>query len=373
MKCNEVMEKLPEYIAGVYTKEEMSDIAEHINGCPSCSQHLRDLYEPVQKPEGKSELEKEKIRRLMKNIRWKLIARISASVIGVLIVFFYALPLIYYSISGVTNPVLRASMDMVQFSQPNAAGGYSTGGDRIFGWEMRFFTSETIGKDIAVGTEYRNIYYFGGSVECPSINSKNGLTALGIGNTFIHPEFKYTVKRPVEEKWSDIDKLGETDVTIDVSLNNTASLEQIIEVLKKYQDVRVLWMAVETGEEKQIQYGDMNYYMQWGIPGRFTDITASHGNPGTEFLPGTFAKYKEKLSQEMEWLNHNKYRVKPDADLLKYYHIDNSVGTKAEYILKNGCKVYGLRVTGKSADAAKFGMELNAREVSLEGIRFRKW
>jgi len=373
LKCDEVIRKLPEYIAGVCTKEEMNSIKEHINECPSCLQQLDELNELALGQKIKHVLENDRIGKLMRKIRWKLIISISTFAIGLLIIFFFTLPRLYYSMSGITNPVLRASMDMVQFSQSDMTGGYSTGGSRIFGWDMGFFTSKTIGNEFTIAKEYQNTYYFGSTVDCPAINAKNGLHALGVGTDFIHPKFHYNVKKPIKGKWDDIEKLTEADVTVNISLNDIVSLEEIAELLKDNPDVKVLWMAVETGEEKQILIWETNYYVQWGIPGTFIDIDTYPNDPSIEFTPETFAEYKEKLNHEMEWLNKNKHRVNPDESLLKYQQIDNSVGSKAEYILQNGYKIYGVKLTGKSNDVVDCGKDMNIREISLEGMRFTEW
>ncbi len=54
-----------------------------------------------------------------------------------------------------------------------------------------------------------------------------------------------------------------------------------------------------------------------------------------ELNKNNIKEYSEKIIEEMNWLNNNKKYVKNDKELMKDNSINNGVGSKAAYVMKN--------------------------------------
>lgn len=109
--------------------------------------------------------------------------------------------------------------------------------------------------------------------------------------------------------------------------------------------------------------------MQWGLPGTFRQFQGEV----VALAPDTIEQYRSAVLDELAWLDQNRSRVKPDRLLLRHNALDNSVGEKAAYILQHGIRVYGLQLTGPSAELLKLGEELPARKVVVVDIDFWYW
>ena len=132
-------------------------------------------------------------------------------------------------------------------------------------------------------------------------------------------------------------------------------------------------MAVESGIENTVPK-NMTYknqqVLQWGIPGKLS-------KPGAfefaVFDANNVDQFEKAALEEMKWLDNNKKLIKPNAGLLRYNAIDNSIGGKALYLLNNGIKIYGLRVTGPSSELLKLTSQLAPRTMTVIDMDFWNW
>ena len=160
--------------------------------------------------------------------------------------------------------------------------------------------------------------------------------------------------------------------TVDFSLNRIINLSDVESIISKY-DIELLWMAVEAGIEdtkpKNMSFGNQQV-LQWGIPGKLS-------KPGNfdfaQLKSDNIKKFEETVIDELKWLDENKSVLKPDSGLLKNNGIDNSVRGQAQYIIKNGIKIYGLRITGPSNELIKLTQALDIRTMSVVDMAFWNW
>ena len=59
--------------------------------------------------------------------------------------------------------------------------------------------------------------------------------------------------------------------------------------------------------------------------------------------------------------------------MLRVNGINNSVDEKASYILKNGIKVYGLRITAPSSELLKLSDSIDPRVMIVVDMDFWNW
>ncbi|MBC8062128.1 MAG: anti sigma factor C-terminal domain-containing protein [Clostridiaceae bacterium] len=148
------------------------------------------------------------------------------------------------------------------------------------------------------------------------------------------------------------------------------SLKNMSDLLKQY-DINILWMAVECGEEKTKpkDISGLNQYILWGIPGK----PFIKNSIDSSLAKGDYEQYENQIMNELKWLNENKNIIIPDKDLLKQNGIDNSVNTKADYVLKNGIKIYGVQITGPTKELLKLQKENFIRFEEVKDIGFWFW
>ena len=178
-------------------------------------------------------------------------------------------------------------------------------------------------------------------------------------------------------------KNAETSVaTVDYSFNKVLDLHDMTALLGLY-DFDICWMAVEAGIEnitfKNMSFGNQQV-LQWGIPAKLT-------KPGS-FDYAVLSKdnadsYEKAILDELRWLDNNKSIIKADPNMRYVNTIKGSVNGKTEseesiqnpveYVIKNGIKIYGFRVTGPASELIKLSKDLDLRTMSVVDMDFWYW
>lgn len=377
MECKDVKTKLKDYLAGSTCDDETNAISKHITDCDECMKAMLDIEASNPSDLGPMASRKD-LKKMYLNTRKKLMFRIIITTLCFLIGFYMLISVI---LPGIGSTILfsgdnfsnhtRAFADIIQFSQPSNVGGYGNSFDKgvNFYTRIKSYTHNSYGTRIEPSTTYEaKLYYF----------KKGIVNPLDINVDFIHPETIIAESLANEDTVSNaksiLNRNGEATVaTVDISLNSIISMNDIQNLLKNY-DVKILWMAIESGEEDvkpiNLSYG-LNQYIQWGIPGKvFSPNELSSKN---ELNADNVSDYEKIILDEMEWLNENKKLIKPNKNFLKSNKIDNSIGEKAKYVLDNGIKIYGLRITGPSDEILRIHEALDIRYESVEKIDFWYW
>lgn len=372
MKCEDVQEKLPEYLADTLNKADREKIDAHLKTCGICSKEMEELKKEI--PVDFKQDTNINQKKILKKTRLKFNLAILRTVIllfGVLFIIS-TIPTMLWGIQSALgqDKASRAFMDLVQFSQPNKVNQW--GNSRME--KLSLSVPLKIGARPVIGRKYGEQLEFVGKM---SVLTGKVSVPASIGANFIHPGlFKgenFGRNFDIKAQTDILNKnAGNSVATVDFSLDRTVGLQEINDLTGRF-DVEVCWMAVEAGIE-DIQPENMTFEkqqaLQWGIPGKLS-------RPGefdyAQLKEGNAKEFEKSAMEELKWLDDNKGVLKPDPDLLKYNGIDTSVGGKASYVLKNGIKIYGLRITGPSNELIRLSGELNARTMSVVDIDFWNW
>jgi|GEM_PF-2097209 len=375
MKCSDVKESLSKYISGTCSNEERDEISRHLSECPECMKEMTALDNDDLNNNAIIPNDKEVEKALIK-ARKKLIAKISIKVTGVILAAACILFLVVPGILNMTRMLnlskySRALVDLTQFSQPVNVGGYGNSfkGLQFYSTTLSAFTYEEI------GTEKKPAAPIEAKL---SLLTGNMIYKDFKGPSFIHPEISpegsYLDEASPEKAKKILTKNGDNTVAkINLSLSKIINLKEIEKLLNDY-DVKITWMAVECGEEnfkpKNMSMGQ-NQYIQWGIPG--TLFIREPDMHSIELNKNNIKEYSEKVIEEMTWLSNNKKYVKNDTELMKDNSINNGVGSKAAYVVKNGLKIYGLQLTGPTKELLKLQDSLDIRFENVTDIDFWFW
>ena len=373
MNCSDVKNKLPHYLSDECSPEEKFEISKHISTCPECMQALEELDKPILK--NISSIKPLDTGKLLNNARKALVLKVTATTVASIIIiistFFVLIPGILKTIQypKITN-ITRSLIDIVQFTSPSPVGGYgnSLASFGSYSFNISAYTHDITGTKKKDSREInRNFNLLTGTFKSPAPHLSQ----------FIHPsvkvsdEFLSRITPDIAKKI--LTKNGDTTVaTVDLSLKATLSLDEVTAALEDL-DLKVIWMAVECGSEgeqpKNMSTGK-NQYIQWGIPGQLFNANNSNS---PEFKLSNVSEYEKSIMEELKWLDENKHYITADKSLLKFNDLDNSVGNRAKYIIDNGIKVYGLRITGPSSELSKLDARLSIRAEEVIDIDFYYW
>ncbi|MDP4090158.1 MAG: anti sigma factor C-terminal domain-containing protein [Bacillota bacterium] len=373
MNCSDIKNKLPQYLAGECSMEDKLEISKHISTCPDCRQALEELEEPIFNNSGSHKLQDtgRMLNKARKALILKVITTILASLIILVGIFCAAIPGILRSVRYPAVPdITRSLVDITQFTSPSQVGGY---GNTLasfgeYSFNVSAYTCDVTGIKIKNSAEVtRSFDMVTGTYQSPAPHLSQ----------FVHPDVKVSDEFLSERTSAAANKIltrnGDTTVAaVDISLKSVLNLEETAAVLKGL-DLKVVWMAVECGGEgtrPTNMSSGQNQYIQWGVPGKLY----SPNNPNTiEFSNSNVSDYSKSIIEELKWLDAHKKYISADKSLLKFQRLDNSVGSRAKYIIDNGLKVYGLRITGPSSELCKLQDILDIRLEEVKDIDFYYW
>jgi len=373
MNCIDVKNKLPKYLADQCSVEEKLEMSKHISTCPHCMDALDELEEPIIK--NKDYHKSLDTGKLLNKARKTLILKVTTttvlSIIMLISVFFIIIPGVLTTMRyPKINDITRSLVDITQFTSPSPVGGY---GNSLASFGKYSF-------DVTAYTHYMTGTKLTGSGEVErKFNMITGTYQSPVQpfTQFIHPKVAVSdellkSRTPAIAK-KILTKNGESTVAVvDISLNSVLSLEEVVASLKDL-DVKVIWMSVECGSEDfkpQNMSNGQNQYVQWGIPGK---LFIQNNIGPSELDYSNPSQYEKVVIEELKWLEENKHYIAADKSLLKFQNYDNSVGNKAKYIIDNGLKVYGLRVTGPSTELSKLDSVFDIRMEEVKSIDFYYW
>ena len=321
----------------------------------------------------KDKVGEESISKVLKNTKRSFNLRI-VKVVIVIAFFAWVAWMIPAALWGVQSlhqvKASRALMDAIQFSQPDKVNSWGNSAvDRLSMSVPLRITSIPV-----TGRKYGEQREFAGGM---SVITGKVTVPVIIGVEFLHPDLFRGInpgrERNPETQASVLEKNAAATVsTVDYSLNRLMNLSEAAGLLEKY-DVDICWLAVEAGIEGKVPKNmsfEGQQVLQWGIPGKlskpgeFDYAVLKKDNAGT---------YEKAVLEEMKWLDENKGILTPDRDLLQNNGISSSVEGKAAYVVKNGIKIYGLRLTGPSSELLKLKNELNPRMMTVVNMDFWNW
>jgi hypothetical protein len=370
MKCNAIEDKLPEYLAGTLTDDLREEVSMHLSTCDKCMKKMIEMEAVMlENLNASNEIEDN---NAFNKAKRKFIIKICKLTILSIAVFvllvFLVIPGIFSSIRMMQyDKYSRAFTDLVQFSYPVQVGGYGNSFNaNPYQTIIKVYANEYVGNRIKGESKEisSKLNFITGRFESP----------VEIGTAFTHPDIDGSGaddKKSIKNAIKILENNSNNTVAVtDISLKRFISLKDVSELLKKY-DVKVLWMAIECGYEKikPKNMSGLNQYIMWGIPQKLY----SYPNKHIELTADNTKEFENRVVEEMSWLDNNKNPIIADKELLRNNGIDNSVGKKAAYIVKNGIKVYGVRITGPTKEILRLQKEINTRNENVVDIGFWFW
>lgn len=373
MDCRDVKNKLPYYLSGQCSPEEKLEISKHLSNCTDCMKELEQLEKPIfDNMDYPKSLD---TGRLLSRARNALIVKVASTTILSIIIF---ISIIFTVIPGILKiirypqvpDITRALVDITQFTSPSPVGGYgnSLASFGKYSFNVRAYTYDIAGtKQKGSGEVERKFNMITGTFQSP----------VQLFTQFSYPDVAVSDEllksRTPDNAKKILIKNGTATVAVaDISLKSLLSLEEVTASLKGL-DVKVVWMAVECGNEgfkpKNMSSGD-NQYVQWGVPGKLFSPD-SMGSAGLDYKNPL--QYEKAVINELKWLDNNKHYISADNSLMRFQGFDNSVSNNAKYIINNGLKVYGLRITGPSTELAKLDKAFDIRMEEVKDIDFYYW
>lgn len=321
----------------------------------------------------KDQVGEENISKVLKNTRRDFNLKIVKAVIAVAAVawLIWMVPSALWGVQSLHQvKASRALMDAIQFSQPDKVNSWSNNMvDRL---------SMSVPLNITVrpvtGRKYGGQREFAGGM---SVITGKVTVPVILGAEFMHPDIYKGInpgrERNPETQASVLERnAADTVATVDYSLNRMMSLSEAAGLLERY-DIGICWLAVEAGIEgvtgNNLTFENQQI-LQWGIPGKLSKPD--------EFDYAVLEKdnapyYERAVLEEMKWLDENKGILASDGSLLRDNGISSSVDDKASYVIKNGIRIYGLRLTGPSSELLKLKIELEPRMMSVVDMDFWNW
>lgn len=373
MNCSDAKNKLADYLEDRCSSEEKLELSKHISTCPHCMKALDELEEPIlYSKTSHIALDTGKLlNKARKDLIFKVATTTILSIVILISVFLVIIPGILKAVRFSKLPVLTRSLaDITQFTSPSKVGGHGNSFPSFgeYSFDIKAYTYDI------TGTKQK------GNREVTSkFNMLTGTYQSPVQPfvQFIHPKVTVSDELSVNRtsaiaKRTLIKNGNATVAVVDISLKSVLSLEEVVTSLKGL-DVDVIWMAVECGNEgfkpKNMSNG-LNQYVQWGIPGRlFNTDRIGHA----EFDYTSPAQYEKEVIEELKWLEKNKRYISADKSLLKFQGFNNTVGNNAKYIIDNGIKIYGLRITGPSSELSKLDTALDIRREEVVDVDFYYW
>ncbi|WBW97525.1 anti sigma factor C-terminal domain-containing protein [Oceanirhabdus sp. W0125-5] len=370
MKCSDVRGVLPEYISELCSESEKKEIEKHLDQCEECKTEYNKLINIGKEQTESYEEISRKIRKVRRKLNVKILATFTITMFVGYILFNSIIPSILYQIRrNDLNTAQRAIVDFYQFTSAKELTGSGIRKEK-YNNTIMLFVGDYIGSKF---TNYNTIDFNFDLI-------KNRVDSeFWLQMDIIHPDvepkegFKDMYNTEIAKKI--LKKNGnDTVARVNLSFNDLISYERTVELLNKY-DIKIIRMNIESGSEKRkIKYMEngANQHFSFGIPGQMLDITKPIFEV-VELNTQNSHEYKKSFLEELKFLNEYKYLL-ASGDMRKRGGYENDpVKDDAKYILDNGIKVYGIKVTGPSDEIFRLIDDINPRFANVEKVDFWYW
>ncbi|MDA8235744.1 MAG: anti sigma factor C-terminal domain-containing protein [Clostridia bacterium] len=328
------------YLDGEVQEDTRHAVEDHLTDCPECQAKIKALKETplnLSYLEAKSlsaEQEKTIVKKVISRFRWGMVTIISA-----LILLYYGgsiFSAIVIGFSGGEN-FERMLFNIIRFTNPGVSlrsGGINTGPWGVnLSWEgVREIGGSSI---LAMTVEARG-----------SIFGNLTFSKLEKGEPRYPKELTIIESKPKEntnhayaskqrKQW---EKLGQSFVAEGVIyFNRYLTPKEVWDITSKY-DLRVTWFAIDTGVSEREAFGypdDLAFNLETA------DKSLTQEELITESTKG--------FIKELQWLRPRIKKIKNYYG----YHPNFDLDPIAEYIDKNGVRIYAILVTGPAEEINK--------------------
>lgn len=370
MRCKEVRALLPEYISEICSDCEKKDIEKHFEECEECRREYEKLRDrKKEQPESYEEISK-RIKKVRRKLNLKILVICTAVMFSGYILYNNLIPNSLHEIRrNDLRKVQRAIVDFYQFTSVNELTGV---GNRYGKY------NETI--MIFAGNHIGSKYTHNKTIDFNFDLFKNKIdTDYWIQMDIIHPDIEPTQsfidRYNTEIAKTILKKNGDDTVSrVNISFNELISYEECIKLLDKY-GIKILRMNVESGSEKRKiknMNNGANQHFSFGIPGQLLNVNKSIFDV-MELNEENSDEYKNFFLEELKFLDEHKSLLESGDMRRRGGYENDPVEDDAEYILQNGIKVYGLKVTGPSDELYRLIEDVKPRFANVEEVDFWYW
>lgn len=370
MKCKELKELLPEYMAEICSDNEKKEAKEHLEECEECKRKYEKLREREKDQDESYEDISKRIRKVRRKLDFKILFICTIVMFVGYILYNNLIPNVLHEIRrSDLNKAQRAIVDFYQFTSVDELTGAGIR-DNKYNETILLFAGEHIGSKYThnktidfnfdlIKKQVEPDFWIQMDTIHPSIEPTKGF--MDMHNTEI-------AKKILKKNGDD------TVARVNLSFNELISYEESVELLTKYH-MKIIRMNIESGSEKRkiknMENG-ANQHFSFGIPGQMLDVNKSIFEV-MELDEENRDQYKNFFLEELKFLDEYKYLLGSGDMRKRGGYVNDPVADDAKYILDNGIKVYGLKVTGPSDEIYRLIEDINPRFANVEEIDFWYW
>ena len=331
-----------------------------------------------------NDLSEEVQSRILKRGKWRSrlsVAVMTLSTLAVIVLVFLVYTIsnslfVTYSFGTNVQDARRVTSDVIHFTKPGVTALDSWGKNGLFSWKMTFMLHEQVGRgEHAVGTFQDNLIF---TKLTGKFNWNNGQhrTPFYFHYPVAEPEGDGQSMNP--NGWKTLEKLPEGTVAqLALSFNHLMTHDELFNLMKKY-DVATIWLAVDTGIEKELSI--RNQVLGNGQVFGYAPEAMNYGENGNK--PGSTIQVNgEGERRAQAYMNEIQYLVahkKWTDSLLSSIQIDPqlrgaTLENRLSYLQKNGVKLYGAVLTGPTKELLKLQGEKEVYAPFVGKIDWWNW
>jgi hypothetical protein len=331
------------------------------------------------------DLSEEMQTRILKRGKWKsrlfaVLVTLSTLIVVILVFIGYNLANSFYvtrTFGTNVQDALRITSDVIQFTKPGVTALNSQGKNNLFSWNVTFMLKEQVGRgQQTVGTFQDNIVF-------TKITGKfawnNGQHKTPFYFRYPGGAFPEGAGQPINPNgWKTLEKLPEGTVAqLALSFDHLMTHDEFFNLIKKY-DVSTVWLAVDTGIEKELSAS--NQVLGTGLVFGYAPEAMNYGANGNA-ASYTIQANGEGDRRAQAYINEIQYLLKhkkwTDSLLTPIQFDPHLRGVTLEkrfsYLQKNGVKLYGAVLTGPTKELLKLQGEKEVNAPFVGTIDWWNW
>lgn len=375
-------QQLKDYAEGKLSGEEQAELEREMAKLEAYQEHMEDMLENKDRQffhESKHEspeLNPKKAKRLMKSGKRKARFWSVGTVFGLFVILTFlnsAITSVYYS----TGKPIRQDFyrdvlsSAVAVSRPNTTVALSSGPTGILSMKYSGMLNKQIGTEYVAAGAYEQTIRLNQSLGNGTDPYRQGGSSNGV---YFHlPESVDQERSSVQ--WNRLSMLPEGTVAeAFVSLDRYYTTDEALKLLSDF-DLKLLWLAVYTGEDKGADAGFV--YQPLGFPlnpiWHYDDIESivRDGSMTTTKYPaiqetGDGERRDQNFIDTLKLLQKQKSIT---SAIVPFSQIKKALA----YVEENGVSIYGLVLTGPSKELLKLQEAPVIKDIQLGEVRLWNW
>ncbi|MFS0784444.1 anti-sigma factor [Bacillus sp. 1P06AnD] len=375
---DEFKRRLESYEKGELTPGQVKEIEEELE---KLEKYLEIIEEEKQGKFTNTKVNMKKQQRIMKRGKWKARFQTALMVIGLFIIFTIVsaiLTMVYYTTGKPDRGEALRNVVDYSLTVMNPYGyldGSSSNSSAYFGMKATRDLKKVVGDETIKVGEMETKFFF-------SMMAVPKITYLGATSTN-NPAFIYPGSSSRGfSGWDRLKKFPEgTVVSAYVSFSKLMSTEHVFSLFKD-KDIRLVWLAVDTGFEKKEESviepigfpsspiwhdDDMILDSRKEEKGLFGTKTVSESSSSPEYEEGEGEPLHKQFLKTLRFLS------KHERIANNFYWGKLNLSERIQYLEDNGFKHYGAVITGPTKEVLKLKDEKKISDVEVDEVRFWNW